>query len=237
MAQAKENEGETLLTLSEVSRRTGISMPTLQRYKKLYQDRIPSVGEGRRQRYKEESLQVFEELKEENISRRGRPRKASGGKKKASTRRGRSKGSKRTPPPKRKGAKAAEASEPAGGEDLLTLTEVSKRAGISYPTLNRYMKLYGDQVPFEGKGRRRRYHPEAVEVFQRLRSEGGRGGGKSSASSSKSGSAKKASSSASAPVSDAGVKKRMVTLEKSVSRLEKKIDTLITALRKPRSLI
>ena len=235
----KESKGETLLTLSEVSRRTGISMPTLQRYKKLYQDRIPSVGEGRRQRYKEESLEVFQELKEENISRRGRPRKSSGGKKKGSTGRGRKKGSKRTPPPKRKGTKAAAASESTGGEDLLTLTEVSKRTGISYPTLNRYMKLYSDQVPYEGKGRRRRYHPEAVEVFQRIRSESGRGGRKSSSSAStstpKRGSSKKDSSTGG--TGDAGMKKQVATLEKSVTRLEKKIDTLITALRKPRSLI
>ena len=33
-------EGGKLYTLSEISQRTGISMPTLQRYKKLYQDRI-----------------------------------------------------------------------------------------------------------------------------------------------------------------------------------------------------
>jgi len=39
-----------LLTLSEVSRRTGISMPTLQKYKKQNADEIPSVGEGRKQR-------------------------------------------------------------------------------------------------------------------------------------------------------------------------------------------
>ena len=64
-----------LLTLSEVSKRTKISMPTLQRYKKEYQSRIPSVGQGRKQRYPEESLDVFQEIKKENVGRRGRPRK------------------------------------------------------------------------------------------------------------------------------------------------------------------
>lgn len=64
-----------MLTLSEVSQRTGISMPTLQRYKKIYQNRIPSEGKGRKQRYPESALPVFEELKVENAGRRGRPRK------------------------------------------------------------------------------------------------------------------------------------------------------------------
>ena len=64
-----------LLTLTEVSKRTKISMPTLQRYKKLYQSRIPSEGQGRKQRYPETALAVFLQLKKENIGRRGRPRK------------------------------------------------------------------------------------------------------------------------------------------------------------------
>src|SRR5258707_12345765 len=66
---------EKLYTLSEVSQHTGISMPTLQRYKKTYQGRIPSQGQGRKQRYPEHALPVFEELRTENAGRRGRPRK------------------------------------------------------------------------------------------------------------------------------------------------------------------
>ena len=64
-----------LLTLSEVSKRTKISMPTLQRYKKQYQRRIPSVGKGRKQRYPVEALEVFQALKTKNLAKRGRPRK------------------------------------------------------------------------------------------------------------------------------------------------------------------
>jgi DNA-binding transcriptional MerR regulator len=64
-----------MLTLSEVSKRTGISMPTLQRYKKIYQNRIPAEGKGRKQRYPESALPVFNDLKNENAGRRGRPRK------------------------------------------------------------------------------------------------------------------------------------------------------------------
>lgn len=70
-----ETSDRKLYTLSEISQRTGISMPTLQRYKKMYQSRIPAEGKGRKQRYPEESLPVFEELKVENAGRRGRPRK------------------------------------------------------------------------------------------------------------------------------------------------------------------
>ncbi|HXO26786.1 MAG TPA: hypothetical protein VOA80_05555, partial [Thermoanaerobaculia bacterium] len=62
---------EKLFTLSEISQRTGISMPTLQRYKKTYQDRLPSVGAGRKQRYPEHALPVFAELRSENAGRRG----------------------------------------------------------------------------------------------------------------------------------------------------------------------
>jgi predicted DNA-binding transcriptional regulator AlpA len=155
-----------LLTLSEVSKRTGISMPTLQRYKKEYQRRIPSEGKGRKQRYPESALPVFEELKRENIARRGRPRKGGAAKAKA-----KATGSKRGG---RRGRKPV-ASGGAGTKGLLTLTEIGKRTGISYPTLTRHVKLHLSEIPHEGTGRSRRYHPEAVEVFNNLRGRSGRG--------------------------------------------------------------
>ena len=61
--EAEMSDHPELLTLSEVSKRTKISMPTLQRYKKQYQRRIPSVGKGRKQRYPVEALEVFQTLK------------------------------------------------------------------------------------------------------------------------------------------------------------------------------
>src|SRR4051812_17367588 len=79
MAETETRRTDTaedkLFTLSEISQKSGISMPTLQRYKKLYQARIPSVGKGRKQRYPESALPVFDEIKNENVGRRGRPRK------------------------------------------------------------------------------------------------------------------------------------------------------------------
>jgi len=203
--------GEELLTLTEVSNRTGISMPTLQRYKKEYQDRLPTVGEGRRQRYPVSSLEVFEQIKKENIARRGRPRKSDSGKRKAG------------------GRKPAKKKEKARS-DLLTLTAISERTGISYPTLVRYVKLHGDRIPYEGEGRRRRYHPEAVGVFQELRSQSGRGRRKKAAG----GGTGRAPARATGTGDGSGrLAQRVGSLEKSQERLEKLIRDLIQQLRKP----
>lgn len=222
-AQAKGSDN--LYTLTEVAEKTGISMPTLQRYKKSYQDRIPSVGKGRKQRYPDEALPVFEEIKQENIQRRGRPPKKDGGKKAGA---GRKAG-------KAQGKKAAPAKEKEG---LLTLTAVSEETGISYPTLVRYVKLYGDRIPFEGKGRSRRYHPEAIEVFKQLRAESPRGRRKKS----EAGAAKpRRSQTASAPARAGGARgegggdlaKRVASLERSQGDLEREIKELIKHLKKP----
>jgi predicted DNA-binding transcriptional regulator AlpA len=210
MAEAEAQGEEKLFTLSEISQKTGISMPTLQRYKKLYQDRLPSSGQGRKQRYPESALPVFDEIKNENVGRRGRPRKDASAprpeKPTASKRRpgrpakataaaakrtgGRKAASAPAPQPaagRRGGRGRAAAAAPAaparGGRakksgNLLTLTQSSETTGISYPTLVRYVRLYSDRLPHEGKGRARRFYPQAVDVFRQLRSESGRGGRK-----------------------------------------------------------
>lgn len=197
-----------LLTLTEVSSRTGISMPTLQRYKKEFQDRIPSVGEGRRQRYPEESLEVFETIKKENIKKRGRPRKSGGG------------------------AAASQKKPEKARADLLTLKEVGERSGISYPTLVRYVKEHGDRIPFEGEGRRRRYYPDAVAVFEKIRAHRGQwpGDGAGSASSS---APSGAPSGGRAKKGDPSLARRVRSLEKSQERLEKQIRELLRELKKP----
>ncbi|HUP23605.1 MAG TPA: hypothetical protein VNB06_11785 [Thermoanaerobaculia bacterium] len=123
-------------------------MPTLQKYKKLHADRIPSVGEGRRQRYPVASLEVFQELREEGLSRRGRRPKSASASARGSAVRGR----------------ANEA-----GSGLLSLQQIRSETGISYPTLLRYTKLYLDRIPHVGTGKRRRYPKHAVEVFRELR--------------------------------------------------------------------
>ena len=163
-----------LLTLTEVANRTKISMPTLQRYKKLYQNRIPSEGAGRKQRYPESAIPVFLELKKENIGRRGRPRKnappaptAAKEARKPAKKAGRKTAAK-------KATKTA-ARKPKAAEDLLTLTQVNKMTGISYPTLLRYVKTNIKDIPHKGTGRARRFSPDAIAVFKDLRSRSRRG--------------------------------------------------------------
>jgi predicted DNA-binding transcriptional regulator AlpA len=219
-----------LLTLSEVSKRTGISMPTLQRYKKEYQSRIPSEGKGRKQRYPVSALPVFEEIKQENVARRGRPRKSGSGKGRAAGR-PKATGSRKT----RKTRKAAASgAESQGKDNLLTLTEIGNRTGISYPTLSRYVKQHLKEIPHEGKGRARRYYPEAVEVFNRLRGESRRGGGRKARGGRKAGGRRAAagggaSSSVAAAAADGNLSRRVQSLEKAVQDLAKLIRKPMTA--------
>ena len=102
---------QSLLTLTEVSKRTGISMPTLQRYKREYQKRLQTVGKGRTQRYKAESLETFQAIKQENLKKRGRPRKSAA-------------------PVAVAPAPLPAAVAPTG---LISLSEIGRRTGISYP--------------------------------------------------------------------------------------------------------
>lgn len=195
-----------LFTLTEIAEKAGVSMPTAQRYKKSYQDRIPSVGEGRTQRYPEEAAEVFKQIKKENVKRRGRPpKKGSGAKKKSA--------------PKKK-------TEKKGSDELLTLTKIAEETGISYPTLSRYVKLHKDRIPHEGKGRKRRYHPEAIEVFQEIYAESPRGRKKKKKKQKTTATRKAASG-------DGALAKRVAALEKSSSDLEKRIKELIKELKKP----
>ncbi|RMH23353.1 MAG: hypothetical protein D6696_00720 [Acidobacteria bacterium] len=214
-----------LLTLTEVSRRTGISMPTLQRYKKLYQDRIPSEGKGRTQRYPEEALAVFEQLKKENVKRRGRPRKAASAaaapKRARKTRKTKTARKKKTATRRKRTARKKTA-----GEGLLTLTQIKNVTGISYPTLLRYVRLHLKKIPHKGSGRGRRYLPEAVEVFQRLRAESPRG----RAASKAKGTRRKAAAGAG---TSASVSRRIRALESGQKEILRYLKKLEKAVKKP----
>jgi predicted DNA-binding transcriptional regulator AlpA len=272
---------DKLFTLSEISQRTGISMPTLQRYKKTYQGRIPSVGTGRKQRYPEHSLPVFAELRSENAGKRGRPRKnpaavaaPARGRAKRATGSGvagrRGAAAKPAVRPARRGRppKAASAVRSAAGSrraargagrpaaagrraaagraktsGLLTLTEISKTTGISYPTLVRYVRLYGNRLPHEGKGRARRFHPEAVAEFRTLRQESVRGGrrGRGAARGSRPapGTARRGRPPKAAETSSAGrlegiLMHRLRELEKFQQAVEKRFGDLIKGLQRLR---
>ncbi len=55
---------------------------------------------------------------------------------------------------------------------LFTLQEISEKTRINATTLSRYANLFADRLPCEGEGRKRRYPPEAIPVFLKLREEG-----------------------------------------------------------------
>ncbi len=284
MAEPENRRGESadskLYTLSEISQKTGISMPTLQRYKKLYQDRIPAEGQGRKQRYPENALPVFDEIKNENAGKRGRPRKDPSAPR--PERSERPAASKRRPGRPARAAKSAPAAKRAGGRkaaaapsaaakrtagrkaaatptgrrpgrpqkaaqksgrksaqksgnNLLTLTQISETTGISYPTLVRYVRIHADNLPSEGKGRARRFYPQAVDVFRQLRSESGRGGRKKG-----SGAAKPAATTgrgrgraaASSGEPSGMLAQRLKQLEKTQQSLEKKFKGFVDSLQK-----
>jgi predicted DNA-binding transcriptional regulator AlpA len=266
-----DSADEKLYTLSEISQKTNISMPTLQRYKKMYQDRIPSVGQGRKQRYPDSALPVFDEIKTENAGKRGRPRKDASAPRPArpaASKRGAGRAAKAAPAGRR-GRKAAGAaataprgaaakraggrkaagsgrgpgrpakkSSGAGSGNLLTLTQISETTGISYPTLVRYVRMHADRLPSEGKGRARRFYPQAVDVFRQLRSESGRGGRKKG-----SGAAKKAASgrrpgrpagrpAASSSEGSGVIAQRLKQIEKAQQNLEKRFKGFVDSLQK-----
>lgn len=166
MAEGNGSNGK-LYTLTEVSKRTKISMPTLQRYKKMFNERIPSSGDGRSQRYPEGAIEIFNQLKVENSKKRGRPRKnaaAGGG---AAPQRA----PKASKAPARSSAAAEETVEPG----MLSLKEIEDQTGISYPTLLRYLKTSLKRIPHKGSGRGRRFPQESVAVFKTLKEESRRG--------------------------------------------------------------
>ena len=180
-------------------------MPTLQRYKKLYQDRIPSVGKGRNQRYPKAAIAVIRQLKAENVKKRGRPRTNAGSKRRKASRR-------------KTGSKRA--------EKLLTLSEIGRRTGISYPTLIRYVKLFIDQIPHVGEGRKRRFPVAAVQKFAELRKQSRRGRPRRSASST-------AAIGRGGAAVDPALSRRIRELERAQREVSRQLDSVIALLKKP----
>ncbi len=206
----------SLLTLSSISEQTGISYPTLQRYVRLFGDRIPHEGKGRKRRYHPDSVAVFRELRAE--SKAGRKPKAAPAAK--------------APATKKRKARAA-AQPAADAPKLLTLAAIGRRTGISGPTLQRYIKLYSDRIPHEGEGRKRRYHPEAVAVFREIRSRSKRGRKPKSRVAAEvrtpvRGTRKaRGAESRRQPAAD-GVEARLAALEAQVGQVLRKLDQPIT---------
>ena len=49
---------------------------------------------------------------------------------------------------------------------LLSLAQIARELDIPSSTLRYYRDRYANYIPMEGEGRRRRYRPEAIEVFR-----------------------------------------------------------------------
>ncbi|MEE2777153.1 MAG: MerR family transcriptional regulator [Acidobacteriota bacterium] len=197
---AKKQAKKKLYTLSEVSRKTGISVPTLQRYKKAHQDRLPAYGEGRGQRYPDEALEVFRQLRRETDERRGRSPANRARRQKSLG------GANSRPVPERR------------EEPLLTLVQIGQMTGISYPTLLRYVRLHIDRLPHVGSGRKRRFHPQAVAVFQELREQSRRG---------------RSTSPSTRREQTASIEKRLERLEAGQRRLATQLRELERVLKRP----
>jgi len=52
-------------------------------------------------------------------------------------------------------------------EELLTLKDIARQLDVPESNLRYYRNRIGDFLPSSGKGRKRRYFPEAIEIFRR----------------------------------------------------------------------
>jgi len=72
-------------------------------------------------------------------------------------------------PAEAQAAAPARAADP--GAATLTLKAISDELGIAYPTIARYATKHIELIPHVGEGRQRRFPPEALEVFLKIRKE------------------------------------------------------------------
>lgn len=277
---AESGKDRRLYSLVEVAQMTGIPMPILLRYKREHPDRVPSLGSGSQQRFPEEAFEVLrqiqqEESEEHELPRRGgfgllslprlrrqvRPTEAEEAEATVSEAEEPMAEAEEAPaapqrraPRKQREAAAAPVAE---GGDLLSLVEISNRVDIPYPTLARYASQYGDRIPHQGKGRSRRFPPEAIEVFEQIRKESKPGRPpktkkqaaapppkaqapaprpvpKSAAEAAPAASSAPAAAPAAQPAGDERqLARRIASLEESQKLLEDQIRELIAALSKP----
>ena len=66
-----ETSDEKLYTLTEMAERTDISLASLSKYVKRHADRIPSRLVGRMRKFPRQAVVVFQQIKVENLGRRG----------------------------------------------------------------------------------------------------------------------------------------------------------------------
>ncbi|HYO13171.1 MAG TPA: hypothetical protein VE685_08260, partial [Thermoanaerobaculia bacterium] len=94
-------------------------------------------------------------------------------------------------------------------------------------------RLHSNRLPHEGKGRARRFHPEAVDVFRQLRSESGRGGRKKgTAAPAARGRGRGRTAAASGGAETGAINQRLRSIEKSQQSLEKRFRGFVRSLQK-----
>ena len=186
-------------SLMEVAQETGIAMPILLRYKREYPDQIPSQGSGSQQRFPEQAFDIFIELHRKESEQRDLPRRGGFGLLSLPRlRRNREAPATEAPaedPAEEQAGNQAEAADepraaaakpaetpapddapvapatPRSGAATLTLKAISEELGIAYPTIARYATKHEARIPHVGEGRKRRFPPEAIEVFRQIRKE------------------------------------------------------------------
>ncbi len=151
--------------------------------------------------------------------------------------------------PARPAAAAPKAEVPREAATL-TLGDITDELGIPYPTLARYSNQHEDRIPHVGSGRNRRFPPEAVEVFRRIRAESRPGRPPKVRAPQEAPAAPaapqpvRAAAPAAAPpqapaaaavpaVPEAELARRIESLERSQQALEQEIRSLLEALARP----
>lgn len=54
-------------------------------------------------------------------------------------------------------------------DSFVPLSHIARETGISYPTLQKYVRDHADRLRITGEGRKRRYHLDCIDVFNELR--------------------------------------------------------------------
>lgn len=276
-SKSEGGEERRLYSLVEVAQETGIPMPILLRYKREHPDRVPSEGSGSQQRFPEEAFHALREIQREEAETRDLPRRGGFGllslprlrkqvrpsdedEEAAAAQAEEATAAEAIPAPAAKAPqltaprarKRAAATPPATGGELLSLVEISARLDIPYPTLARYASQYTDRIPHQGKGRGRRFPPEAIDVFRQIRKESRPGrppkakkqqlasaaappkAAEAVAPRKAAEPARRAVAEAPTRIADEGqLARRIASLEESQRLLEEQIRTLIAALSRP----
>jgi len=132
--------------------------------------------------------------------------------------------------------------KPRTGAATLTLKAISDELGIAYPTIARYATKHEERIPHVGEGRKRRFPPEAIEVFRQIRKESKPGRPPKAKTQKKRAAAPRAEAApqpaAAAPTrSPDALARRIEQLERRQGQLETMVRSLREELERPMTAI